>query len=135
MITNFVPSIRSRPSCHIHGRPEFHGRTYHLASPYPLLILEMAAVMQEVVEDCSPLGNPDSSWNMDGDWFAKTFRDQLAFMNVLSRRSAVRHDQYVSCRTDLPCPKLDREMMLRLARFAIDANFGHAQSCEAQAGA
>lgn len=126
---NFVPvDWVSAVMCHIHGRPEFHGRTYHLASPYPLLILEMAAVMQEVVEDCSPLGNPDSSWNMDGDWFAKTFRDQLRIYETYWRDDP-QFDMTNTFRAapHLPCPKLDREMMLRLARFAIDANFGHAR--------
>ena len=111
--------------CHIHGRPEFHGTTYHVTSPYPPLIMEMASVMQEVVEDLSPLGDPDSSWNLDGEWFAKTFRDQLGIYGAYWRDDP----QFDATNTlhaapHLPCPKLDRAMMSQLARFAIDANFG-----------
>ena len=111
--------------CHIHGRPEFHGTTYHVTSPYPPLVLEMAAVMQEVVEDLSPMGDPDSSWNLDGDWFAKTFRDQLGIYGAYWRDDP-KFDMTNTLRAapHLPCPKLDREMMSQLARFAIDANFG-----------
>jgi len=110
---------------HIHGRPEFHGTTYHVTSPYPPLILEMAAVMQEVVEELSPLGDPDSSWNLDGEWFAKTFRDQLGIYGAYWRDDP-QFDMTNTFRAapHLPCPKLDREMMSQLARFAIDANFG-----------
>ena len=110
---------------HIHGRPEYHGATYHVTSPYPPLILEMAAVMQEVVEDLSPMGDPDSSWNLDGEWFAKTFRDQLGIYGAYWRDDP-QFDMTNTFRAvpHLPCPKLDREMMSQLARFAIDANFG-----------
>ena len=93
---NFVPvDWVSAVMCHIHGRPEFHGTTYHVTSPHPPLIMEMAAVMQEVVEELSPMADPDSSWNMDGEWFAKTFRDQLGIYGAYWRDDPqVRHDQY-----------------------------------------
>ena len=123
---NFVPvDWVSAVMCHIHGRPEFHGTTYHVTSPHPPLILEMAAVMQEVVEELSPLGDPDSSWNLDGEWFAKTFRDQLGIYGAYWRDDP-QFDMTNTLRAapHLPCPKLDREMMSQLARFAIDANFG-----------
>ncbi len=123
---NFVPvDWVSAVMSHIHGRPEFHGTTYHVTSPYPPLILEMASVMQEVVEELSPLGDPDSSWNLDGEWFAKTFRDQLGIYGAYWRDDP-QFDMTNTLRAapHLPCPKLDREMMTQLARFAIDANFG-----------
>ena len=124
---NFVPvDWVSAVICHIHGRPEFHGTTYHVTSPYPPLILEMASVMQEVVEDLSPLGDPDSTWNLGGEWFANTFRDQLGIYRPYWRDDP-QFDMTNTLRAapHLPCPKLDREMMSRLARFAIDTNFGH----------
>ncbi len=123
---NFVPvDWVSAVMCHIHGRPEFHGTTYHVTSPCPPLILEMASVMQEVVEELSPLGDPDSSWNLDGEWFAKTFRDQLGIYGAYWRDDP-QFDMTNTLRAapHLPCPNLDREMMSQLARFAIDANFG-----------
>src|SRR5208283_1055645 len=123
---NFVPvDWVSAVMSHIHGRPEFHGKTYHVTSPRPPLILEMASVMQEVVEELSPLGDPDSSWNLDGDWFAKTFRDQLGIYGAYWRDDP-QFDMTNTFRAapHLPCPELDREMMSQLARFAIDANFG-----------
>lgn len=123
---NFVPvDWVSAVMCHILGRPEFHGTTYHVTSPCPPLILEMASVMQEVVEDLSPLGDPDSSWNLDGEWFAKTFRDQLGIYGAYWRDDP-QFDVTNTLRAapHLPCPTLDREMMSLLARFAIEANFG-----------
>jgi nucleoside-diphosphate-sugar epimerase len=126
---NFVPvDWVSAVICHIHGRPEFHGTTYHVTSPHPPLVLEMASVMQEVVEELSPMGDPDSSWNLDGEWFAKTFRDQLGIYGAYWRDDP-KFDMANTRRAagHLPCPKLDREMMSHLARFAIDANFGRAR--------
>ena len=123
---NFVPvDWVSAVMSHIHGRPEFHGATYHLTSPHPPLVLEMAAVMQEVVEELSPMADPDSSWNMDGEWFASTFRDQLGIYGAYWRDDP-QFDVTNTLRAapHLPCPKLDREMMSQLARYAIDANFG-----------
>ncbi|MEI8374778.1 MAG: SDR family oxidoreductase [Planctomycetota bacterium] len=123
---NFVPvDWVSAVMCHIHGRPEFHGTTYHVTSPQPPLILDMASVMQKVVEDLSPLGDPDSSWNLDGEWFAKTFRDQLGIYGAYWRDDP-QFDVTNTLRAapHLPCPNLDREMMSRLSRFAIDGNFG-----------
>ena len=133
---NFVPvDWVSAVMCHIHGRPEFHGTTYHVTSPYPPLILEMAAVMQEVVEELSPLGDPDSSWNLDGEWFAKTFRDQLGIYgaywrddpqfdmtNTLPRRAAFAVSE-VGPRDDVAaCPLRHRR------------EFRPRASCQAQAG-
>ena len=54
-----------------------------MTSPNPPLILEMAAVMQEVVEEFSPVGDAEASWNLDGEWFAKTFRDQLGIYGAI----------------------------------------------------
>jgi thioester reductase-like protein len=125
---NFVPvDWVSAVISHILGRREFHGTTYHVTSPHPPLILEWARVIQEVVEDLSPLGDPDSSWNLDGEWFAKTFRDQLRIYAAYWRDDP-QFDMTNTLRAapHLSCPKVDRAMMWRLARFAIDTNFGHA---------
>jgi hypothetical protein len=113
---------------HIHGRPEHHGTTYHVTSPYPPLIVEMAAVMQEVIEELSPMGEPDSEWNLDREWLAKTFRDQMEIYGAYWRDDP-QFDMTNTLRAapHLPCPELDREMMSQLARFAIDANFGKAR--------
>ena len=110
---------------HIHGRPESHGATYHITSPRPPLVLEWADLMQEVVEELSPFGELEPSWNLDGEWFAKTFREQLAIYGAYWRDDPC-FDMTNTLRAapHLPCPDLDREMMSQLARYAIEANFG-----------
>ncbi len=131
---NFVPvDWVSATICHLHGNSDCRGSTYHLTSPHPTSIAEMAAVMQQVVEAMSPLGESDTSWNYDGAWFEKTFREQMAVygaywrddpqFDVTNTRRAAPH---------LPCPCVDSAMLTRLARYAIESNFGRGRSRENQ---
>jgi thioester reductase-like protein len=116
---------------HIHARPQLHGTTYHLTSPLPVRLSEMSTVMQEAVESYSQLADPGSQWNCDGTWFEQTFREQLGIygsywrddpeFDVSNTRRAAPH---------LPCPPLDRAGMMKLAKFAIDANFGRVRQAK-----
>jgi thioester reductase-like protein len=123
---NFVPvDWVSAVISHIHGHPESHGTTYHVTSPHPPRIVDMASVMQEVVEELSPLADPDTDWTLDGEWFARTFREQLGIYGAYWRDDP-QFDVTNTLRAapHLPCPPVDRDMMTQLARFAIGANFG-----------
>ena len=124
MPVDWVSAVMSN----IHGRSECHGQTYHITSSCPPLILEWADVLQEVVEELSPFGELDPSWNLDVEWFAKTFRDQMGIYGSYWRDDPV-FDMTNTLRAapHLPCPDLDREMMSQLARFAIETNFGKAR--------
>lgn len=123
---NFVPvNWVSAVLSHIHSRPELHGQTYHLTSPNPVMITLMSLVMQDAVEAYSPLADPSDGWTCDGSWFEKTFRDQMAIYGAYWRDDP-QFDVTNTCKAapHLACPDLDRDTMMRLAKHAIDTNFG-----------
>jgi nucleoside-diphosphate-sugar epimerase len=118
---NWVSAVMSR----IYGRPEMHGRTFHLTSSRPTPIVEMAATFQEAVEAYSPLAEEDDGWVLNGDWFEQTFREQMTIYGAYWRDDP--EFDTTNTRTaapDLDCPDIDQKTMLKLAEYAIDANFG-----------
>jgi len=126
---NFVPvDWVSAVMTHIHSRPQLHGGTYHLTSPAPVPLALMSEVIQEAVETYSQLADPNSQWNCDGTWFEQTFRAQMALYQAYWRDDPefdVAHTRRAA--PHLTCPELDRGRMLRLAKFAIESNFGRAR--------
>ncbi|MGA2619629.1 MAG: SDR family oxidoreductase [Thermoguttaceae bacterium] len=123
---NFVPvDWVSAVMSYIHGRPEHHGQTYHLTSPEPARVAEMAAAMQEAIEAYSPYATSPTDWTCDGDWFERTFREQMVIYGAYWRDDP-QFDRTSTARAapHLLCPTLDRAAMVRLAKYAIDSNFG-----------
>jgi len=123
---NFVPvDWVSTVMTSLWTRPECRGRTYHLTAPQPVRLALMAKTIQEVVEAYSPVGGETSSWSCDGEWFERTFRDQMEIY-----RSYWRDDPQFDCTNTqawaphLPCPVIDGALMKRLALFAIESSFG-----------
>jgi thioester reductase-like protein len=123
---HFVPvDWVSAAMTHIRRNPQFHGRTYHLTARQPTRILDMAAVIQEAVERYSPQADPNDPARLDGEWFAQSFRDQ---MNVYRAywRDDPQFDQTNTCwaAPHLPCPRVDRDLLMLMARRAIHSRFG-----------
>jgi len=123
---NFVPvDWVSAVMTHIHGQPQLHGRTYHLTSQAPVPLLLVSEVIQEAVERHSQLADPASQWNCDGTWFERTFREQMTLYRTYWRDDPefdLTHTRRAA--PHLACPELDRERLMRLAKFAIQSNFG-----------
>jgi thioester reductase-like protein len=109
---------------------EHHGRTYHLTAPNPTPVRVMREViercMQEFAEPQAPkaIKDPKAHAEMLGMFMAgfveqmkvyqAYWRDDPKF-DVTNTMSAVPH---------LPCPVVDRELLMRTAAYAIRANFG-----------
>ncbi len=110
---------------HICRHPEFHGRTYHLTARQPTRILDMAAVIQEAVERYSPLACEDDPSQLDGDWIGQAFRDQMSVYRAYWRDDP-QFDQTNTRRAapHLPCPTVDRRMLMMMAHRAICSRFG-----------
>lgn len=123
---NFVPvDWVSAVLAHLITRPEHHGRTYHLTARDATPIIEWAGVIQEAVERYSKLADPSDPTACDTQWFEAMFRNESDIY-----RTYWRDDPIFDCRNTsaaaphLPCPLVDREMLMRMARFAIQSNFG-----------
>ena len=123
---NFVPvDWISAVMTHVLAHPEYHGKTYHLTSPHPTPVAEMTAVIQDAVERYSTLADPSDDFRCDGMWFEETFRAELDIYRSYWRDDP-RFDQtnVNAAAPHLPCPAVDRTMLMRTARYAIRTNFG-----------
>lgn len=115
----------------IHAHPEHHGKTYHLAPRTPVRVGMMTEVMQESLREAlSRPGRrkvevPPDQPQIDTDQFATFFRAQMEVY-----RSHWRDDpefdltNLLAAAPQLAPPEVDRDMLRRICRFALDANFG-----------
>jgi thioester reductase-like protein len=110
---------------YIFSHPELHGRTYHLTTPNPPLLTDFVDMVQDAVETWSTLADERDPNRADEEWFFKHYADQVQIYRAYlqddpsfdstNTQSAVPH---------LPCPAMDRDLMLFLARYAILSRFG-----------
>jgi thioester reductase-like protein len=123
---NFVPvDWVSAVIAHVLRTPSAHGRTYHLTHPQPVPTELIARVTQEAVERFSPSAAPDDPDVRDERWFADTMRSQLGVYRSYLRCDPEFDRAATKAHADhIPCPRLDHESLLRMARFAIECDFG-----------
>jgi thioester reductase-like protein len=123
---NFVPvDWVSAIMTHILGCPQHHGKTYHLTTPSPMLITRMTDVIQAAIEAYSTMADEADEWRCDGMWFAENFRQQMDVYRAYWRddpRFDVTNTQAAA--PHLPCPEIDDDMLMNMARYAIRTNFG-----------
>jgi len=107
---------------HILLRPEFHGQTYHLTPRRPTPLHLLADVLEDLA-GFYPLhmtGQPSDTavegveaHVMDNmQVYDAYFRDDPQFDSTNTRRAF-----------PVPCPHVDRDMLIRLGRWAIERNF------------
>jgi thioester reductase-like protein len=109
----------------IFNRPDLHGRTYHLSSPKPVTVRMIQTVIQEAMARFSKRHASLSSLS----------DEEIAGVEDLFRhyievyRSHWRDDPiFDRANTDfalgqLPCPDLDHDTMLRIAKYPIARDF------------
>jgi thioester reductase-like protein len=123
---NLVPvDWVSAVTSHIVAHPEHHGKTYHLTPEHPVT----ARLIGDVLEQA----NRFYAVTFGGD---KKGPDELTeyeqlFIDMISIYSSYWRDDPTfdasNTRTAAPhlrCPHVDRSMLLRMAAFAIEGNFG-----------
>jgi thioester reductase-like protein len=114
---------------------ECHGRTYHLTNPQPTTALDMKVAISEVLAElvytgkmnAGKAGGPKA--NLAGaapsEDFLASFREQMkVYESYWSDDPEFDSTATERALPDLPCPEITREVMSRLAQFAIDVNFG-----------
>jgi hypothetical protein len=123
---NFVPvDWVSAVIAHAVQMPAARGRTYHLTHPEPLSMDTIGRLIQEAVETYSQDASPDDPDLCDEDWFAEMLKSQLDIY-----RSYLRNDPTFdrtgteAIASHLPCQPLDMANLMRMAKFAIDHDFG-----------
>ncbi|MGL4943828.1 MAG: SDR family oxidoreductase [Thermoguttaceae bacterium] len=123
---NFVPvDWVSAMVTHIFSHRELHGKTYHLTNPNPTSIFDMVDTIQDAVETFSTLASDGDRELASEDWFKQNYADQVAIYRDYLNNDPV----FVSRNTEraalhLPCPVVDRDMMIALAKYAIVHGFG-----------
>lgn len=106
-------------------RPASRGTTYHLTHPEPILIDTISNVVLEAVEAYSQPASPDDPYLCDEGWFADNLRAQLDIYRSYLRNDPVFDRAHTTAITgDIPCPTLDTQSLMRMARFAIGHEFG-----------
>jgi nucleoside-diphosphate-sugar epimerase len=123
---NFVPvDWVARVISQIVDRPKHHGRTYHLTPDQRV----DTSLVAEVVEAALRKYVDEKGW-VDGRSGGETPLELLFRSQMDVYRSYWRGDpefdraNTVAAVPDLPCPTVDRAMLMRTAWFALRANFG-----------
>jgi thioester reductase-like protein len=106
-------------------RPASRGRTYHLTHPQPLTMDTIGRLVQEAVEAYSQDAAPDDPDLRDESWFAESLRSQLDIYRTYLRNDPVFDRTNLDALAGhLPCPPLDMPALMRMAKFAIEHDFG-----------
>jgi len=105
--------------------PAARGRTYHLTHPEPVTIALASHVVQDAIEAYSTAAAADDPEACDESWFVDNVASQIDIYRTYLRNDPVfdrSHAAVLGAR--LPCPALDRPTLMRMAKFAIDTDFG-----------
>ncbi|HLA84287.1 MAG TPA: SDR family oxidoreductase [Thermoguttaceae bacterium] len=123
---NFVPvDWVSRVITHIHGRPEHHGQTYHLAPRRRVPVAMCQEVLERTLSEYvrqNPDRRPEAE---DAAQLQATFIDQMGAYQAYWRDDP-EFDLTNTHRAapHLPCPDVDLPMLMRMADYAMKTNFG-----------
>ncbi len=110
---------------HILSHSEHHGRTYHLTAAKPTPTSIWSRAIQEAVEENTPLADPSDPTKRDAAWFKEMLGPQIEIYRPYWRDDPKFDRRHTTAAApNLPCPTVDRDMLVRMARFAIRTNFG-----------
>ncbi|MDR3181826.1 MAG: SDR family oxidoreductase [Planctomycetaceae bacterium] len=110
---------------HIYRHREHHCLTYHLTTPEPPLLTDFVDMVQDAVETYSKLANTKDRNIADEGWFfANYFKEVQIYKAYLQDDPQFDSSNTQSAAPHLPCPMMDKELMLFLARYAILSQFG-----------
>ncbi len=123
---NFVPvDWVSAVIAHAVQTPSARGTTYHLTHPEPLSMDTVGRLIQQAVEAYSRDASPDDPDLCDEQWFAENLGMQLDIYKSYLRNDPTFDRAHTAAITShLPCPPLDMPTLMKMAKFAIDHNFG-----------
>jgi thioester reductase-like protein len=111
---------------HLIGRPECHGRTYHLTQQQPLTARELEEALGECFNYYGPTfvgpgAIPREEWTELEQAFYTMVTPYQQYWNPDLDFDA---SNYKSVAPQLPCPRIDAPMLHRLVEFAIHDDWG-----------
>jgi hypothetical protein len=89
----------------------------------------IANVIQEAVETYSSLADRNDAFLCGNDWFINNFREQIEIYRPYWRDDPQFDDSQRAAAAPIECPEMDATLLLKLAKFAIQDNFGKAHLC------
>jgi thioester reductase-like protein len=105
-------------------RPELHGRTYHLSSPKPVTVRMIQTVIQEAMARYSKRHARLSLSSEEISGVEDLFRHYIDVYRSHWRDDPVFDRANTDfALPDLPCPDLDHETLLRIAKYPIERDF------------
>lgn len=109
----------------IFNRPELHGRTYHLSSTKPVTVRMIQTVIQEAMARfCKRRASLSSLSNEEIAGFEDLFRHYIDIYRSHWRDDPVFDRANTDLALDhLPCPDIDHETLLRIAKYPIERDF------------
>ena len=123
---NFVPvDWISAVMSHVILNKKLHGATYHLSPGNTINVATMYEVIVAAIRQYSPPRSDSSEERFDVHEFTDLFRDQLAIYQAYWRDDP-EFDIANTSRAcaHLPCPDIDKPMLMRACKYAIEKNFG-----------
>ncbi len=123
---NFVPvDWISRVIAWLSGRAEHHGRTYHLtprrAVPMSVTCEAMEQVLREYIQTQRPVQAPGPDFEALVQNFIEQMETYRAYWRDDPDFDRARVEELAP---HLECPEVDRQMLVRTARYALQTNFG-----------
>lgn len=122
---NLVPvDWVSEVIAHIVTHPEHHGKTYHLTPRHPVTVRLLADVLEQVA------GFYAVSFTGAGTVLPDLTEQEVLFRQMISVYNSYWRDDptFDTTNTDtaaphLPCPHVDRKMLLKMSDYALSVNF------------
>ncbi len=123
---NLVPvDWVSKLITHLYGRPDCHGRTYHLTSDRPVPVSTICAVGERAMNEYARRAPAKNSPVPELAELQATFAAQMEVYRAYWRDDpGFDRTNLAEAAPNLPCPSVDFEMLLRTSQYAIGANFG-----------
>ncbi|MBX3439061.1 MAG: SDR family oxidoreductase, partial [Planctomycetaceae bacterium] len=122
---NLVPADwGAAASAHLVSTPDLHGETYHLASSKPTPVRLVQQVIQQSIEQFHPQPLGDAPSRVDLSAYESMFQQYMQVYESHWRNDPtfdLTHSQRAF--PHLPCPEMDQETLLRIARYPLERKF------------
>ena len=123
---NFVPvDWVASIICHVMSNQKYHGATYHLTPQNAVDVETMYDQISEAIIEFSPPRPESTSGLLDFKELTEMFVDQMTSYRAYWRDDPVFDTTNLQAvAPHLPCPRIDKEMLMRASQYAVENNFG-----------